>query len=248
MKKIFVVAFLSLLVFLIYLTTIDKKVYYLSLGDSLAQGVTPYNSIDYGYTDYVKDYLTEKKILEKSVFEFAQSNYRITDMIRDIEDNKKVISNGKEVTLKNALIKSDLLTLSIGMSDFLAKFDFGNFLGQIDSAQTYQYIDEISADLDKLLSLIRMYCKEDIILIGYYNPIPFFTKDVSSLADEVFTYAREKQKLLCEKYHVMYVDIYDVFLENPDFLPNPFNIHPSKAGYQAISDAIIVKINESLLK
>ena len=36
LKKIFVVAVLFLIVFLIYLTTMDKKVYYLALGDSIS--------------------------------------------------------------------------------------------------------------------------------------------------------------------------------------------------------------------
>ena len=38
-----------------------------------------------------------------------------------IDNNEKVIIDKKEKTIKNALIKADLLTLSIGMNDFIYK-------------------------------------------------------------------------------------------------------------------------------
>jgi hypothetical protein len=53
MKKLLVLGVILLSTFLIYLSTFDRKIYYLSLGDSLALGVTPYGGYDYGYSDYV---------------------------------------------------------------------------------------------------------------------------------------------------------------------------------------------------
>ena len=71
LKSLLVIAVSLLLVFLIYLTTLDKKVYYLALGDSLAVGINPYLDKDYGYTDYVNDYLEDKGILEKYISEYS---------------------------------------------------------------------------------------------------------------------------------------------------------------------------------
>ena len=248
MKKLLLISSVILVVFLIYLTTIDKKVYYLALGDSIAVGLNSYNIVDYGYTDYIKDYLEDKNILERYVNQYAKSGYRITDVYRDIEDNKKVNLGNKEITLKNALIKADLVTLSIGANDFLANFDFGNFVGQMNTNQTYEYIDEISSDLDKLLKTIRSYCKEDIILIGYYNPLPRLTNGYEDLMDSIFSYSDEKYETVCDKYDITYISVYDLFKGNTDYLPNPLNIHPSKEGYEAISELVIKEIDNSLLK
>lgn len=248
MKKLLLISSVILVVFLIYLTTIDRKVYYLALGDSIAVGLNSYNIVDYGYTDYIKDYLEDKNILERYVNQYAKSGYRITDVYRDIEDNKKVNLGNKEITLKNALIKADLVTLSIGANDFLANFDFGNFVGQINTNQTYEYIDEISSDLDKLLKTIRSYCKEDIILIGYYNPLPRLTNGYEDLMDSIFSYSDEKYETVCDKYDITYISVYDLFKGNTDYLPNPLNIHPSKEGYEAISELVIKEIDNSLLK
>ncbi len=242
LKRLFIAALLILAVFFIYLSTVDKKVYYLNLGDSLATGVTPYKTEDYGYSDYLKDYLTEKNLLEKYVSGFSESEYRTTDLIRDIEDNKK-LENG--ITLKNALIKADLVTLSIGFNDLYAKIGPSVLMPEIDQNKMYQYTDEVIIDLEKLLKLLREYCKEDILMINYYNPIETDEPKV----EEFFRYANKRLKDLCETYEIQYIDIYTLFEDHHNiYLPNPNDIHPSKEGYQAISDAIIDVIEKTLLK
>ena len=36
-----------------------------------------------------------------------------------------------------------------------------------------------------------------------------------------------------------YVDIYEIFKENPEYLPNPNDTHPNSSGYEVISSQII---------
>lgn len=241
LKKIFIGALLALLVFFIYLSTVDKKVYYLNLGDSFALGMTPYQTEDYGYSDYIKDYLKEKGVLEKYVTEFAQSGYRTTDLLRDIKDNKKI---GK-ITLKNALIKADLVTLSIGFLDLYSRMDQTPLSNDIDYNRLYKYAEEALLDLDSLFQLMREYCKEDIIMIGYYDPNSVDQNE----EDEFYLSINERLQKLCEKYDITFIDIYEIFKENHDkYLPNPADIHPNKEGYELISKQIITKLEQNILK
>ena len=53
----------GIILIIIFIFTRDKKVYYLSLGDSLAAGQTPNNTISYSYGDYVADYLKDHEVL-----------------------------------------------------------------------------------------------------------------------------------------------------------------------------------------
>ena len=100
-------------------------------------------------------------------------------------------------------------------------------------------------DLEKLLKVLREYCKEDIIMINYYNPTPIDNEKIETF----FTYANKRLKELCQKYEIEYVDIYPIFKENQStYLPNPVDIHPSKEGYEAISKEIIKNIEKTLLK
>lgn len=238
MKKILVIALILLSVFFIYLNTIDKKVYYLALGDSIAAGVNSSGTSEYGYTDHIKTYLENRNLLETYIDEFAASGYRSIDLKRDIEDNKKITINDKEITLKNALIKADLVTLSIGSNDFF-------YYINANPNDVYDHINTVISDLEDLFKLLREYCKEDIIIIGYYTP--FKEHENLDKIDDIIKFANKKLEELCTEYKMHYVDVFDLFKEN-DYLPNSNDIHPSLEGYEAISKEIIKVIDKTLFK
>ena len=148
MKKLLVVSIVILSIFLIYLSTIDKKVYYLSLSTNIKEN---------NYAFKVKQNMERKGLLEKYVFQFNQSNFRITDFIKMIEENKTIRINNKEQSIKNALIKADVLSIDVGRVDLFTEFAY-----EKDMEVLYNYTDEIMNDMDHLLNLIRLYCKEDM--------------------------------------------------------------------------------------
>lgn len=233
MKKILVIGVVIISIFLIYLTTIDKKVYYVSLGDEISLGMTKEGYYEKSYPIYIKEYLEEQKKLEIFIDDYETQGYRITDLINDINNNKEVEETNK--TIKNALIKSDLITLSIGTNDIISKINTEKALTKIDYNRLYKNIDEIINDLDKLLKLIREYCKEDIILIG----INIQTEDEK--LNEIINYANEKFKEISEKYKIYYID----YLKKEQ---NKYKIYPTKEEYKQISEQIIYTINSNLLK
>lgn len=177
-------------VFIIYLTTLDRKVYYLNLSDN-------YSNIDNNYSYHYMNYLNQKQKLEKYVYQFDLDDYRITDLIRAIEDNKQVTIGNSNQTIKNALIKADLITLSIGMNDINYK------IGTNTKIDLYDYIDEMIQDMEILFALIRQYCKEDIVFIGLYN---VYGKEYN----KIFGYVNDKIDALCNKYQIIYLDITDI--------------------------------------
>lgn len=186
-KTIIFLLIIILLTFLIYLTTIDKKVYYLDLS---------LNNFNYNTKTY--EYLNKKNKLEKFVTGFVNNDYRTTDLIRDIVDNKKI----KKQTIKNALIKADLLTLSIGFNDINYK------ISSINKIDLYKYGDEVIKDIEKLLKLSREYCKEDIIFIGIPN---LYGMEY----DEFLIYINNKIQKICEEYNINFI--------NPLTLQNQYN-------------------------
>ncbi len=168
MKKILFIGGVLLTVFVIYLCNMDKKVYYVVLGEDVDR-----------YSSFVKNYLKDRDVLERYLDDFSSSSVRISDIINDINDNKK-LDDG--TTFKNALIKADLVTLSINVDDVYSRED-----------DVYDYIDELALCLDDLLKLMREYCKEDIVFVGYSG-------------DKVINYLNKKFKEVCLNYGVSYVD------------------------------------------
>ena len=102
-KTILFLIIMTLLIFLIYLTNKDNEIYYVNIDST---NINKYNEI-------IKNNYQKNKKLEKYINDFSKEDYRTTDLIRDIKDNKKV----NKIAIQNALIKSDILTLNIGIND-----------------------------------------------------------------------------------------------------------------------------------
>lgn len=240
MKKILITSVVILLIFIIYLTTIDKKIYYLTLGDELSISTDEIES----FSESISNYLAENKKLEVFINEFSKNNYHVTDITNDIKDNRKEKHETKEISIKNALIKADLLTISVGMNDITSKINIKNLNISNDYSFLYNDIDEIANDLDELLTIVRQYCKEDIILLGLYYPFSVQNQELVN----IFLYGNTKFKEISTKHNVNYIDIYNIFLEDEKNLTAPSNLYPSQIGYKTIAEQIIVTINNTVLK
>lgn len=222
-KAILFLALVFLLVFVIYLTTLDRKVYYLNLGDEIA-------TEDGNYGEWIRDYIKSKGKLEKYVSEFSEEDYRTTDLIRDIEDNRKVFSNGSNIALKNALIKADLVTLSIGSNDIYYKITTSS------PRESYEYMDQVLVDLEHLLELVREYCKEDIIMINYYNTY-------QENYNEIFDYMNDKLADLANVYEIQIIDIADIMCDN-----TMENQQPNREQYEQIYNRMKTIIDQQLFR
>lgn len=231
----------------IFFITRDKQIYYLSLGDSLAAGQTPNNTIEESYGDYVAEYLKDKEVLEFYTKKFSKSGYRSIDLLNDLNNNKKVKVDGKEITIKHALIKADIVTVSIGSNDLFYKLNVSNEFNMNEFDDIYTYVDEAISDVDKLLYELRKSCKEQIMVFGFYNPFTNFSSSLANTVEPVIVYANEKMKNLVKKYDMTYVDIHDMFLANDNYLPSKLEIHPTKDGYKAMAKSVINLIDKKTL-
>lgn len=226
MKKILIVGLVLLSIFLIYLANMDKKVYYVALGDSLEKFYL-YDEEVYGYSHYIKNYLKKKNLLEKYLDDFAKVDTRSTDIIRDIKNNKKVITPKGSFSLKNALIKADLVTVNISYNDIFNKLNDSNII----YSEVYDYIDDLAYDLDRLFEIMREYCKEDIVFISMYNP--FDTSDENAL--DILEYLNNKYKDVCMEHDIIYVDISDIKEIN-------------EGNLEKISNKVINKMSKNLFE
>lgn len=237
-KKIIFYTFIIISIFLIYNISYTGKINYIALGDSLAAGQYPYGNYDYGYTDYINDYFKENESMGLYVKEFAKSGYKIENIIADIDNNKKIVKNGTSINIKSALRESDLVTLSIGANDLKEGITINNLDKKIENTEALKNkVDNICSDLERLIKLIKKYAKRDIIIIGYYNPFPYLTTYKNEI-DIIVKYSNERIKKISKSNGCRYIDIFDVFDRNTEYLPNPFDIHPNNYGYKAIFERI----------
>jgi lysophospholipase L1-like esterase len=244
--RLAVLSIILIIVFLIYINTLDKKIYYISLGDSFSLGKNPYGNIGYGYSDYIANYLEKNKLLEFYTKDFAISGYQSNDLINAINNNKKININNKKISIKNALVKADLVTISIGNDEIYYKLGINDMSYNL-AKNNDVIINEISNNIEKTIKLVRQYCKEDIIIIGCYNPLARVSSTYLRELEPTFININNKIKNIAIKYKLHYVNIYDIFKENPEYLPNPNDFHPSTDGYEVISSQIINIIEKDII-
>ena len=222
MKKIIFTIILFLSCYLIYSLTNNNTLNYLTLGDSLSKGVTPYFANGYGYSNYIVDYLKKNNKLNSYNDNFTSADYRITDLINMININYE--SNNQ--TINQAIHSADIITMSVGMQELYYKIN-------TNDTNIYTYIDKMLEDTEHLFTLIRKNNNKRIYMLGYYN-----TKNTNQ---DLFNYANIKLKEICKKHKITYIDTQSIFYKNTTYFENPNSFNPNLQGYYKIYEKIVEK-------
>lgn len=183
-KKIFVLILVISIVFIINDKIKDKEIYYVNINENHLE------EIGNNYHDDLIKYYKENNLLEE-VVEFNYEKSRITEILNAIKENDYIYINNKKHTIQNALIKSDLLVLEIGKNDI----DYS--LGKKDEIDIYNYLDTLLLDMDNLLTEIRKYTKEKIILLEFKSE------------NDYVTYFYQKLEKTCKRKKIDYINIDD---------------------------------------
>ena len=235
-KKFFFFLVLCFLIYFIYHTSYNDGINYLSIGDSLSLGVNSYGDMNYGYSDYIARYFERENQLKNYSKDFATPGARIEDFLYQLDTNQLITKDNKTLSFKKCLREADFITLSIGGNDLLSEISLSTIdVETLNEEEVIKIIDKVNSELDTLFQKLRKYATEEIVFLGYYNPL----KKTSLNIERIFSYLQNHISKTCQKYDITYVDLYPIFKENNKYLPNPTNIHPSTEGYEAIANKII---------
>ena len=182
MKKIIFTILVFFVIFLIYYFNINKNIYYVSIGDFLSYG-------NNSYSDSINNHYKNK--IDKYINISTLDDYRVTNLINDINNNKEIIIKKEKKNLQNILIKANYITLSIGMNDILNKNNI-----------SYDYMDQLLNDIEILFILIRKYNKDRIDYLSFYNLIN---------NKKLIEYTNKRLEKLCKKNNINYIDISNLY-------------------------------------
>ena len=172
MKKILCLLIICLLVYTIYYFNHTDKITYISIGDSLSVGIDSNGNTNYGYSNYLANYLKDKDLLKSYNNYFSTSGTRIIDLKNKLETNWTIKKDGKSLSLKKCLREAELVTLSVGMDDILTELTLSTVsVENLSNKEITTIVDKTIDELDSLFKELRKYAKEDIIFIGFYNPL-----------------------------------------------------------------------------
>lgn len=235
--KLIILIVVIISIFIIYKITNNNNINYTSLGDGFSIGKNCYGQINYGYSDYIKDYLEQNNKLNNYEKGFSSTDMSIDKLYADIITNKTITKDSKKINIKRTLRETSILTISIGMNDLIYKLSIEE---NLNDKKVDNIILEIEKSFDHLINEIKKYYPHKIYLIGYYNIENnniYLKKGISKL-----------NEMYAENENIIYIDIEELFEKNKKFLANPDSIYPNDEGYQVISDKIITKMTKKLEK
>lgn len=233
--KLLTIVLLSLSVFFIYKHTNYNNINYTVLGDSLSKGIDCYGRIDYGYSDYIKDYLQEINKLKTYSKKYTDENMTIEKLYNTIITDKKMSQNITNNNIRDVLRDSNYITMTIGLNDLLYKLSMTN---EFTEANLDIIIKEIDMSFALLIEEIRKVYNREIYIIGYY--------DVDA-NNKFFKSAIKKLNNIFKKNdNVTYISTYELSENRNVFLPNPSSYNPNYKGYKVISNKIINKMSKKL--
>jgi lysophospholipase L1-like esterase len=219
-----------------------EKESYLALGDSLAAGQTPYGHIGSGYADDLAAKLKVAGYLKSYTKRYAIPGYTTEQVLRDIEGNKK----GIKANIKAATI----ITLDAGADDIINSVHIDAKKGKIayDFKQTAMTFLTIGTNVGKIIQDIESVNPNTrIYLLGYYNPFPVLPASVQKEVTPLLDGLNGALKDAAQQSGATYIPTASILSKNSKkYLPNPYDIHPSRAGYQQIASAIWKNLQSDL--
>ena len=222
------------IIFLIYKTTNKNYINITILGDGLSQGINSYETIDYGYGEYLRDYYQNKNLLKNYSKDFTKSDMSIEMLNSYILINKKVNSYDKKDNIKHILTESSVIIMSIGLNDLLYKITLSN--QKISTINTI--VDEVYDNVKILINEINKY-NDKLCIVGYYESNKYNYK---------INYAITKyNELIKNTKNIIYIET-NSYLKDSKYLENPYSYYPNTQGYQQISSKILSKIGKKLEK
>ncbi|MDR7073391.1 SGNH/GDSL hydrolase family protein [Fictibacillus barbaricus] len=206
----------------------ENHITYVALGDSLAAGVTPSNTLGLGYPHYLAGMLQQSNYTVTPGF-FGVPGYTSTDVLNDLT----VPARPLYYQLQNAIKQADIITIDIGANDILKKLTSGQQIKNTDIQQTVSNLTAILVNIKKTNPSAKVY------VMGYYNPFPHpnsvYAPYVPTLMSTLNKYSLMSQGI-SKLLNATFVPTASLIQSNYGaYLTNPNNIHLSPAGYQAIA-------------
>lgn len=213
--KLLILILLSLSVYFIYQNTKESSIQILSLGDGLSKGINSYTIVEYSHLNYYEDYLKSKNIDVKTISNYSNENLTIHELLELVKNNNY---------LKRDLMESHLLFITVGYNDLLYKLSLEE---DISIPKLNKIIDEINIEYKELLTEIKKYYKNEIIIVGY----PKSNKDDYYLNLGI----RKLNRLLNTN---TFIDTYNLLNDRNKYFSNPNSYYPNRQGYKRIYEEI----------
>lgn len=231
-----------------------EKFNYVAIGDSLAFGINEQNNIGNGYTHFVAHYLADNNVLNSYSNGYAVPGYTTADVYNAIENNTaRLINEGINIAelpagTLDAIEAADVITITAGANDLLKHVQRNNNQLTIDFAALLAEQQKVKTNYENMLTEIReVNARAFIYVVGYYNAFAHLPPTEAAQAGQLLGALNNTIASVVEQHDATFVETADAIAQNvAAYLPNPLNIHPSEAGYEAMAGEVIAELENDV--
>lgn len=209
---------------------VQEVVEYVSLGDSIAAGLTPYGKYDLSFSDYLRDYFERGNYKVVDYDNFAVSGYTSEQLKNDVLNNGSVRKEIKEATH---------ITIDIGANDLFRML-------LTDPSRASEGIASASANLQTILSTIDdLNPNVEVYVMGYYNPFAYYPEEVQEFLLPLLNSLNSEIKMRSEANGDIYVPTEEKISKHYEkYMPNPEDNHVNLKGHKVIAKEFWKSINQ----
>lgn len=212
----------------------DKPIHYVSLGDSLTEGVGDEKNQG-GYVGRLaKEMQTWDGVKSVTVTNAAKKGRRSDQLLAQLE------SGELDDTLKNA----DIITFTIGGNDIMKIVK--SHMSSLDKGDFDRELPSYEKRYEKIFQAIREQNKKvPIIAIGVYNPFTVYTNDVGQ-TDIIMKEYNDVMRTIIEQenHYAIFVPINDLFVSDDDSVYHNDYFHPNAKGYRLMEHRILTTLEQ----
>ncbi len=213
-KLLIIILISSIFTYMIFFINKNNKISLVALGDGISSGETSFNIDGISYNDYLKDYFNNKRLLKKYNDNYSYKNYKLIDLLNDLESNKN--------NIKQIIHYANIITISFGEEE-LTKLSITKDLN-------LNYIKAFIDNYDILINNIKEINDSKIIVIGLYPNIYLSDSDVIIINSELSNIAN--------KYNILFINISDLLIDKNYYVSNN-SFYFNYKGHKEITKLII---------
>ena len=219
--KIIIIILISIiLTYFIYFFNFEHKINLVVIGDGIASGETPFNIDGISYNDYLKDYLESNHLLKNYNDSYAKKNYKLKELVEDIEENK--LNRKNKLFVQQILHKANLITINIGEEELVK-------LAMTKDLNT-ETIKDFIDNYERLIYLLKDVSEARIVLISLYENRYLDKSNTIIINSELANIAN--------KYDITIININDLMLNETYYL-NKQSFYFNYRGHQEIAKIIV---------
>ncbi|MDQ0217856.1 hypothetical protein ELQ35_13800 [Peribacillus cavernae] len=199
----------------------DKRVYYIALGDSLTTGVGA-STHDHSFTANFFQVIKQTK--ECQYMNFGKSGLSSGELLQFLIDSKT----------PDLLKRATHITITTGGNDFIRAYQ--------KNVKPSEYVSTVQTLKQNLRHILRNLTETNlntqIFLMGLYNPGPLDHK-LFKLANKLIQRINHFYEKTSKQFSVHFINPMDTFLNKPNLLAD--EVHPNDLGYMVLTDLFLNK-------